>query len=481
MSDSIERATYSEVGWIRPMFFAAMAGAMAWGIRGQYGHETGAMIAGLLICLTLTFLLCPNARASRVVRAVAMGTVAMGFGGSMTYGSTVGLTHDAPLIGNFAALSWGLLGLSIKGGIWIGFAGVFFGMGLSGVRYRPHQIALVMLALVGAYMIGVALLNSPFDPGRRALPLIYFSDHWRWEPEANVRPRLELWGGLLLALVMLIVYVSRVHGDRLARNLALWGVLGGAVGFPLGQSFQAFHAWNQELFTRGFWAELAPHMNWWNMMETTFGAIMGAALGLGLWLNRRLINLDDDSDEPAMSDGFLALLLCVHLSLVIAVEFTSIRSVDRIYDLGLMMGIIPMFACVSGGLWRYLQILPITRIPSAGKTLRQLVYREEAIGPLAGWVLYLVVPLTIATFVAFDLVRRAEAGQTAHRLTRVALLVTAWTYFLLNYAFFRYPFPWREWTGRTPNGIVFSVCVLGLTLLVLALDPRKRARAAPSR
>ena len=31
----------------------AMAGGMGWGIRGQYGHETGAMVPGVLVALTL--------------------------------------------------------------------------------------------------------------------------------------------------------------------------------------------------------------------------------------------------------------------------------------------------------------------------------------------------------------------------------------------------------------------------------------------
>lgn len=38
------------------VLFPALAGAMGWGIRGQYGHETGAMIAGLLVSLTLALL-----------------------------------------------------------------------------------------------------------------------------------------------------------------------------------------------------------------------------------------------------------------------------------------------------------------------------------------------------------------------------------------------------------------------------------------
>ena len=37
----------------KSILLTAMAGAMGWGIRGQYGHETGAMIAGVLVSLVL--------------------------------------------------------------------------------------------------------------------------------------------------------------------------------------------------------------------------------------------------------------------------------------------------------------------------------------------------------------------------------------------------------------------------------------------
>ena len=38
------------------MLFTAMAGGMGWGIRGQYGHGTGAMIAGVLVGLMLVLI-----------------------------------------------------------------------------------------------------------------------------------------------------------------------------------------------------------------------------------------------------------------------------------------------------------------------------------------------------------------------------------------------------------------------------------------
>jgi hypothetical protein len=98
----------------KSILLTAMAGAMGWGIRGQYGHETGAMIAGVLVSLVLVFLHCPQTASLRAARAVAFGTIAMGIGGSMTYGQTIGLTQNPEVIGNWAAWRWGMLGLGIK-------------------------------------------------------------------------------------------------------------------------------------------------------------------------------------------------------------------------------------------------------------------------------------------------------------------------------------------------------------------------------
>ncbi len=161
MSDSEHSKNFLSIGWLQPVIFTAMAGGLGWGIRGQYGHETGAMIAGVLVSLTLVFLLCPGASSLQVVRAVALGTIAMGFGGTMTYGQTVGLTHDTPLVGNWAAFRWGMLGLAIKGGIWIGFAGFFLGLGLGGRRYRPVEMLLLLLHAVCGFCRVVAFRHPP--------------------------------------------------------------------------------------------------------------------------------------------------------------------------------------------------------------------------------------------------------------------------------------------------------------------------------
>ena len=48
---------------------------------------------------------------------------------------------------------------------------------------------------------------------------------------------------------------------------------------------------------------------------------------------------------------------------------------------------------------------------------------------------------------------------------RPTLVTMAWLYFGLNLAFFRFPWPWAEWTARTPNALVFLACAIVVTLL----------------
>ncbi len=462
------------VAWWKPVFFASLAGGMAWGIRGQYGHETGAMIAGLLVSLTLTYLLCPRASSISLAKAIAWSTLAMGIGGTITYGQTVGLTQDSSLLGNWAALRWGMLGFAIKGGIWIGFAGAFLGMGWSSVRYRAAEILLLMLALLGVHLLGVYLLNTPFDPANRELPRIYFSDDWRWEPESELTPRFEQWGGLLVALTTLIAYSGWYRKDRLAWRLALWGVLGGSIGFPAGQTVQAFHAWNREMLAVTWLEKL--QINWWSMMETTFGAVMGAILGLGAWLNRSQI-------KPAESETWLPLatefgLLAIHVPMLLAVEFLSISQVDALYDLGLIMVLIPMVSVAGGRWWPYLQVLPLTMIPIVGKTVRPLANQSDGKIVISAWLYYVIIPLAAATLFAIWYGRESRRQRDGLSFVRWALLLTTWTYFFLNFTFFDYPWPWDEWTGRTHSGLIFTFCAVGLTVLVLI--PRENVRACGS-
>ncbi|GMV99558.1 MAG: hypothetical protein AMXMBFR84_06970 [Candidatus Hydrogenedentota bacterium] len=430
------------------------------------------MLAGLLVSLVVSVFLCPNAGSLSVARAVAMGTIAMGFGGTMTYGQTLGLTQNPEVIGNGAALCWGLIGCAIKGGIWIAFAGAFLGMGLSGVRYRSRDLLFLMLAALGAYYIGFEVLNQPFNPRRHELPWLYFSSTWELYPNKDPEPRMEYWGGLLFALATVLIYAGWHRKDRLALCLGLWGLLGGAIGFPLGQCLQAYHAWNPEVFQQGIWVNLDPHMNWWNWMETTFGFTMGATLGLGAWIHRARIKPEDGGEYLPLPVEWI--LVAAHVSLLVGAEFLPWRKVATLYDLGLILGTLPLMAVAGGRWWPFLMALPITLIPYSGKTLLELSYEKAEVNPTTGWILYVTIPIFIATAAAFWFATRANSKPAAITFAAPALLLCTWTYFLLNWFYFRFPWPWAEWSNRTPNGMFFTVCAIGLTVLAIAKWPRKQ-------
>ena len=469
---------------------AAAAGGMGWGIRGQYGHETGAMIAGVLVSLVLVVRLAPTAALLPAARAAALGTIAMGFGGSMTYGQTIGLTQNSPVIGNVSALAWGMLGLAVKGGLWIGFAGLFLGLGLGRRRFGWLEMAAIAVAGVGLFFLGVWLINTPYDPASRQLPSVSFSADWRWEPDnAGLKPRPEVWGGMLLALLGSWAWVGLVRGERLACWLTLWGVLGGALGFPLGQCLQAGHAWNREWFATSPFAALDGVMNWWNWMETSFGTVMGAALAIGLVRNRQLIGLPRaGSPRPAPAATIdlplpaVLLLLATHVVLLVLCEMVELPPFTQAYDHGLIAGMLPLVAVAGGQASPFLMMLPITLLPISAKTISMLVLNDALLSPAVGWSVYGVLPMVLATGLAVWLARRGRTPRASGRLLAIALLLTTLAYYLLNLAVFHFPWPWLAWTGRTPNAIAFTVAgVVVLAAAGLALAPRPAAPLLDSR
>jgi hypothetical protein len=445
------------------MALAAAAGGLGWGIRGQFGHETGAMIAGLLVCTTLVLLLCPHGISLALARAVAWGTVGIGFGGSETYGQTVGLTHEADLVGNWEALRWGMLGLSVKGAVWIGFCGLLFGMGLGGKRYRVLELAALLAAMIALLFVGRWLFNTPFEPSEQLLPRWYFSFDWHFLPRPDLKPRPEFWGGLLCALLAGVVFVG-IRRDSLALRLALWAMLGGAIGFPLGQCIQAFHAWNPQLFADGF-GQSIDGVNWWNCMETTFGATWGATLALGLWLNRHRIATDPAPLGRTMPLALEFTLIAVHVASLLADEFIDVRWFAPIGDIALPLGVIPILAVAAGRVWPYFMVLPLTALPICGKMVRRFVYENEQISLVWGWIVYAIVPLACATFLAAWLSMPSRAAQSGRAFPRATLLFAVWLYYGLNHAFFQFSLVWPT-IQRTPNDLVFLGCALGLTWAV---------------
>lgn len=235
---------------------SALALSLGWGIRGQYGGQGGALIAGTLFGLALGIAIGhPSA-----IPFAATVAVATSFGGAMSYGQTIGLTQDSPRLG--------MTGLALKGALWIGNAGLWTGIAAGFAPYSPFELEWLSIGQFVAGLVGVGLLNRPHEPPER-LPRFSFSQ--RNDPH----PRVEWWGGLLFGYGGLLLYVAFVKHDAFATGLGLFGALGG-LGFPLGQSVQA---WAR--FREPFGKRIQQWCDEWKAMELIFGGIAGGVLATG--------------------------------------------------------------------------------------------------------------------------------------------------------------------------------------------------------
>lgn len=515
LETTIEEANSSDLALLfaAPLMGAA-AGGMGWGIRGQYGHEWGAMVPGVLVGFAMVFLFCRRATSLQAARAVALTAVAFSFGGIMTYGQTVGLTHDTELVGHHEAYRWGMVGLFVKGGLWIGFGGAFLGMGLGGKRYGWKEMAMLLIALLVLGFVGIQLFNQPYvpgsdrvvqwyffpseTPGERTLPWIYFSDHWYWEPDKEgLDPRPEVWGGLLAALVGLVAYFSLFKRDKLARNMTFFGVLGGGLGFTLGQSLQAMHSWTPgwlvgfDQTLHGWVPGIYPEeffslmgWNWWNMMETTFGTVMGFVLGVGLWLNRKLVGPGDSDEVVSIPPVVEWLLIVVYSLLLFLWGVTQYKGIEFVASVPFAMGLLPVVFIVGGRYWPYMQALPLVALPIAGITLKFAGRDGNFWGEhyLVDTFVRFVLPMGIMTLAAlffehqgrvFE--QQGRAGQSGRIFARYGLILSAFIYFSLNFVVFNYPWGPLPAGGRHTNCWIFLRCMELLIFGALLLH-RSEAR-----
>jgi hypothetical protein len=251
--------------------FPALTMSLGWGLRGSIGGGSlGAMIPGAMVGLALCLLLGREADAGRIAALAAIG---VGFGGQETYGQTVGLSLHPE------TFAWAILGFGIKGAAWGLLGGAFIGAALERERIPWKRLILALALMVLGTWAGWALLNSP--------KLIYFSNRFD-------RPRAEVWAGLWLGGLLLLAGLR----SRAANLFALYGAIGGGVGFAFGASLQP---WG-----KGIWAEMP--LGWWKAMELTFGAILGFAYGLCGWRLRAELAVSGSKPSPAVHPPYAVLL-----------------------------------------------------------------------------------------------------------------------------------------------------------------------------
>ncbi len=268
----------------------ALAGCLGWGIRGVFGHQAGAMVPGALMGGAVALTCLPDSAPPHIALfLMAAGAAGISIGGVMTYGQTLGLVHGERRQETYW---WGLLGCFLKGGLWFALGAVALGLALSGELSRPNTVLSMLLLLPWVTQAGREVLNQPFEPPHK-YPRLYFSRRAAaGEDLTRDPPRRESWGGLLFGLLYLCGYVAFVLRAPRVWSWAAVGFLAGGIGFAVGEAIQA---WG--LQRKPFGPAAQPWVDWWKVMEMTFGLLAGAGVGLAMLLARPATEWPDPAQE----------------------------------------------------------------------------------------------------------------------------------------------------------------------------------------
>jgi hypothetical protein len=301
---------------------ATLVMGAGWGIRGSFGHCRGAMMPGAMLGLVVAA--CAG-RPDWWGRAPIMGLLAgigWAVGGSSSYGLLVGYTLDVDfwksthgyfslmIVGAlYGSLGCGLLGLSVtqsrsflERALWpmlltylswllLDWTGVTE-WSLSLVAKDPARpqethwlFDTVWIYALATLPISGGMLLNPKWRGPASLLLLMAVGWWltsflligaigiRINPSRN-----DSWAGVLGVLLGLTVYLVW-NKNRASLMLLMYGLIGGGVGFPVGQFLQAlgrlrYGPMESVLFLK--------EVNHWTLMEQTFGYCMGLAAALGI-------------------------------------------------------------------------------------------------------------------------------------------------------------------------------------------------------
>ncbi len=253
------------------ILFVMLASSYGWGMRGTViGGEKGAMLPGAFVGLILAWFAGGGIR-ENFWFAAAAGLMGMTYGGSETYGETLGFVLKRE-IGEYRPVK-GYAGVFLKGALWFSICGGFIALSVSsmaGDMYSKVDLVVFCLLIPLFQLGGYHLFNTPYDKEKGIHPKCYYS-----------KTRREEWGGNLVTLIAMIA-MATVKGDGLMLSMICGGFLGGGIGWLIALRFYEISVFPMKngkyMFDRFIRNGI---YDGWKTMEFTLGAIGGAGIAAG--------------------------------------------------------------------------------------------------------------------------------------------------------------------------------------------------------
>jgi len=334
----MESTTMDKAAPFRGWTFFLLTGLslwLGWGIRGNFGHEYGAMMPGALAAMAAVLLSGRDDWHPRIAYFAMFGALGWSFGGSISYMHVVGYTHS----GHSPSVLYGFACLFVIGFLWAALGGA--GTALPAVVDRSFLEDL--LVCTGVVCLLWWLQGVAIEPWlkRQGYSLSWYDTDWVaaslalvavllvWGARRRLDPATSLilhlavgwWAGFLLLVLVLGLHMTPPRGDNwsgclgmtagllwycrrtglreLARATLLCGFIGG-IGFAAASMLKLVE------ITSGY------QTNWHSILEQTTGLFNGIGLAVAVAvLARRAPSIKDDLHGRPWADpvvvGFVVL------------------------------------------------------------------------------------------------------------------------------------------------------------------------------
>jgi hypothetical protein len=303
-NDAVSKPGLSNATW--PMIvLTSLSLSIGWGIRGNFGHEFGAMIPGALAAMAVVLTSARDDWHRRVAYFAMFGAIGWSFGGSMSYMQVLAYTHS----GHSSSVMYGFACLFVIGFLWAFLGGAGTALPAFLDRKRLTELCEPMAAVLLAWGLDETVLEPWLSA--RHFTLNWFDTDWIGALSAIVavmalalvRRRLDRgselilhlalgwWAAFLVLVVGLGIRMTPPRGDN-------WS---GCVGMAIGL---LVYCWRHQLFGVAYAALVTGFLggigfaaasmlklvevtsgyqtNWHSILEQTTGLFNGLALAVAM-------------------------------------------------------------------------------------------------------------------------------------------------------------------------------------------------------
>jgi hypothetical protein len=344
------------------LLVSALSLSLGWGIRGNFGHEYGAMIPGALAGIAVALLSGREDWWRRIAHFGLFGALGWSFGGSISYMHVIAYTHS----GHLPSQTYGFACLFVIGFLWAALGGAGTALPACLDRDRLASIFPPLLMVLVAWILQDLLVGPQGGPWRHESWLYWYDTNWlaalialaaglAW---ALVRRQVDWgtslvlylaagwWAGFLLVVLMVdglgiefrmtpprgdnwagilgmtaaaLLFFSRHRLHAVILATLVTGIVGG-FGFVAATFLKLVEVKYVPLVLGSLWGESAWQTNWHSILEQTYGLINGIGIALAVApVARSVPRLPGPPETPSWREllavGFV-LLAIPYLNLV---------------------------------------------------------------------------------------------------------------------------------------------------------------------